>query len=545
MPRSSLRRIALTGALGGLLALTGCSAAETNGPPGAVQLTPLSDTVVVSQPYCTTEGTTAAPWDTATRATAARATPLADPGCEAFVGLPDPDAPDDVRSYTTAGGHHLLVAVQVTDGTPDPVLALRRRPDVRFVQDPAVLADTQDSEEAPAGRHWVGYRSGEVRFAVNEPDAGDVVDATVAIPRTGDRPASEAVETTIAIGAQVTANGFGAEFPADRPVDCHEDLSATPGYDADLGSIACPLNDGGDGEYNRGDVSAPQTAVVVPTDAAIATTGGETTVPAGGSATVPFTVSQSGGTPEAADLALSASTSVPGGQASPSVGSVPWATTPDEPPPTTTTDTASVAAPATVAPPARTASGRAAADVRSADVGVSVAVPAGTPGGVYDVTLKAQDQGGSRSATARIRVPAAAVTPDAVPPAAPAPAAPPAPAPPTATRRPISATVQLLRSTTVSRRTRRVHVGRVTCVRDTGSCLVRTRVRIGSRSLGGVVRTIRAKSSSTVTLRLTRANLARLIARRATATTTVSATGSADILRTTTVEAKALPRKRR
>jgi len=246
---------------------------------------------------------------------------------------------------------------------------------------------------------------------------------------------------------------------------------------------------------------------------------------------------------------------VPGGQATSSAGSVPWTipvveepypgtttgptppddgeTTTEEAPPTRTETTTVAEATA-----ARAATPRIADD--AAAVPVTVAVPAGTTPGVYDVTLTASDEGGSRSATARVRVSAAPVP---APPATPA--APAAPVTPAAPRKSISATVKLLRATQVSRRTRRVHLGTVTCVRDAGACTVRTRVRIGTRTIGTIVRTVGPKSSGPVTLRLTRANLARLIERSATATTTVSAAESVDIVRTTTVKAKALPRKKR
>jgi hypothetical protein len=518
---SLLVRAARGGAVAGAVFLTGCSAVSSNGPSSVVQPTPLSDAVVVSQPYCG-GGQAFSPVPTPT---------IPDcPPYTTFITGGDPFNGFTSRNFTTGGGHRLLVAVEVAEGSPAPELALRRRPDVSFVEDPAVLASVS---AAPAGRRWVGYRADEVRFALNEVDPGDVVDATVAIPRSGERPASETLSTVISIGAQVTGNGFGAEYPADRPVDCSEDLSATRGHEPQLDSISCPTG-------APGSQPDPTTTSIVPTDAAITTPDVEHRAAAGETATVPFEVAQSGTTPEPAELSLTASTTVPDGRATPSADAVPWAVPPVEEPPTevppTTTETTTALRPAAVA--------RAAPGVTTAPATVAVAVPAGTAPGVYDVTLRAADEGGSRSATARIRVPA----PPAPVPAGPAgpagPAAPAAPVTPAAPRKAISATVKLLRATTVSRRTRRVHLGRVTCVRDTGRCTVRTRVKIGGRTIGTATASVAPKASGQVTLRLTRANLRRLIARPAKATTTVSADGSLDIVRTTTVRAKKAPARR-
>ena len=581
MPSTTIRGLALAGLAGGVVALSGCSAVETNGSAAVVQPTPLSDTVVVSQPYCAASGVRpATPGPIATRAA-----PLADPGCGPFESFGGSNGPEP---YTEPGAHRLLVAVQVPDGTPDPELTLRRHADVDFAVDPDVLTAIPDDQAAPAGRHWVGYRSDEVRYAVGEENAGDVIDASVEIPRTDPRPSSEPLETTIAIGAQVTSDGMGAEYPADRPVDCQERLNVTTSggrtTTRTIDSTTCPLfDDGGD------DRAAPpaSTTTITPTDAVLTAPADETAVQAGSTATLSFSVAQSGETADPTDLQLRASTTVPGAQASSGAASVPWATTPVDPPtdttttvvdpPTdtttdttttvvdppadTTTDTTTTVVdppadtPTTVADtttdttttvdttptaPPRAAARRDAADASgsSTAVPVTVAVPTGTPAGVYDVTLRAEDEGGSRTATARLRVSAAPAT------STPAPAPAPPATTPAAPRKPISATVRLLRSTVVSRRTRRVHVGQVTCVRDGGVCTVRTRVKIGNRLIGSIVRTIPAKSSGPVTLRLTRANLARLIEQRATATTTVSAIGSADIVRTTKVRAKALPKKR-
>ena len=571
MPSTTIRGLALAGLAGGVVALSGCSAVETNGPAAAVQPTPLSDTVVVSQPYCAASG----PGTPTPGPIAPRAASRVDPGCGPFTSY---SSPASTEPYTESGAHRLLVAVQVPDGTPDPELTLRRHADVDFAVDPDVLTAIPDDQAAPAGRHWVGYRSDEVRYAVGEQNAGDVIDASVEIPRTDPRPSSEPLETTIAIGAQVTSDGMGAEYPADRPVDCQERLNVTTSGGTTttrtIDSTTCPLFSG-DGSNDR-EAPASETTTITPTDAVLTAPADETAVQAGSTATLSFSVAQSGETADPTDLQLRASTTVPGAQASSGAASVPWATTPVDPPTDTTTtvvdpptDTTTDTTTTVVDPPAdtttdttttvtdtttdttttvdtlptappRAAARRDATDASgsSTAVPVTVAVPTGTPAGVYDVTLRAEDEGGSRTATARLRVSAAPATSAPAPPAAPPTTTPPAP------RTSISATVQLLRSTVVSRRTRRVHVGQVTCVRDSGVCTVRTRVKIGSRLIGSIVRTIPAKSSGPVTLRLTRANLARLVERRATATTTVTAIGSADIVRTTKVRAKAPPKKR-
>ncbi|WP_026910014.1 hypothetical protein [Patulibacter minatonensis] len=533
MSPSTIRRLALAGATGGLaVALAGCSALATNGPSGAVQPTPLSDTVTVSQPFCTANGR-----DVSTRAALQRAALTADPGCDpftsVFTGLED---------FTGPGGNRMLVPIQVADGTPAPVLTLRRRPGVIFEQEPAVLSA---SPEAPAGRHWVGYRSGEFRFALDEPDAGDVVDAVVAIPRAADRPASERLSTTIAIGSQVTADGFGTEYAATRPVDCDEHLEeGATGPSVFVDSTTCP-NVAGDTEGPE-----PSDSELTPTDAAVLTGDGETAVVAGDTATVPFTFARTGTVDDPADVALSASTTVPGGEATPTPTTVRWETTPVDPttttgptPPTDPTGTLSRAAPAT-----RASSPRAALADASTDVPVAVVVPAATAAGVYDVTLKASDDGGSRSATARIRVTAAAVPAAPTAPATPAaPAAPVGPAgTPAPTRKPISTTVKLLKVSLVSRRTRRLHLGRVTCVREKGSgpCVVRSRVTSSGKEIGRISVKVQPRTSAKITLRLTRSALAKVVANAARATTTVSAAGSTDVVRVTKVRAKPLPRKR-
>lgn len=569
MTSSSVLRALLGGATVGALALTGCSAVETNGPAGVVQPTPLADSVVVSQPYCASDGEPVVtggpvPGTIAMRTAppAARTAPVADPGCGAYDGFhADPTGPavPPKLPYTTSGGHRLLVAVQVGADAPAPELSLRRRSDVAFAEDPDVV---ENVTPAPDGRRWIGYRSTEVRFAPGEPNAGDVVDARVAIPRGDVRPATQTLRTTIAIGAQVTGDGFGAEYDADRPVDCTEDLA---GSNDGPDSTTCPGPPSGPVGGGPGEAEVS----IDPTDVALGAPEAEVPVVAGETATVPFTVARSGEVDEPTELPLSATTSVPGTQATPSRDALPWdpapvdpPTTTDEVPPTTTT----VEEPPTTTdeePPATTTTtdtstittlmrGATSAPAAARDAGpgsvavpVSVAVPAGTSPGVYEVTLRAEDEGGSRTATARLRVAAAPV---AATPAAPAPPvtpdAAPAPVTPAQPRKTISATVKLLRSAVVSRRTRRLHLGSVSCVRTAGTCTVRTRVRVGGRTIGSVTRTVRAQRSTRLTLRLTRANLARLSARSATATTTVSAAGSDDVVRRTTVRAKAAPRRR-
>jgi hypothetical protein len=565
VPSTTIRGLALAGLAGGVVALTGCSAVETNGPAAVVQPTPLSDTVVVSQPFCAAKGPgspTGGPGPVATRAA-----PLADPGCGPFTSYTSPTA---TEPYTESGAHRLLVAVQVPDGTPDPELALRRRTDVDFAVDPDVLAAIPADQAAPAGRHWVGYRSDEVRYAVGEENAGDVVDASVEIPRTDPRPSSEPLETTIAIGAQVTDDGMGAHYPADRPVDCEEQLNVTTTDTPDgpvqtsrtIDSTTCPLYPG-DRDTAR-EAPASETTTIVPTDAVLTAPADETAVQAGASATLAFSVAQSGETADPTDLQLRASTTVPGAQASSGTASVPWATPPVDPPTDTTTtvvdpptdtttdttttvidpptDTTTTVDTTPTAPP-RAAARRDAADASgsSTTVPVTVAVPSGTPAGVYDVTLRAEDEGGSRTATARLRVSAAPVAP------APgqAPATTPAPATPPPATRPdrdrLRVATKVLRTATVSPRTRRVHLGRVTCVRTKGTCSVRTTVRVGGRTIGRLSLKVRARTSAGVTLRLTRAGLERLRAKAAVATTTVTAAGQDRVVRTTRVSVKGRP----
>jgi hypothetical protein len=371
----SLRRAALTGAVGVLL-LSGCSAVRPNGSSGVVQRTPLSESVLVSQPFCAAsdeeQTTTTTTSSTERRDATARAVPpVEDRECGPFSGYSFFNGGPSYARFTSDGASRLLVAVQVADGTPDPTLALRRRPDVRLVKDDAVLTKLPPAD---AGRRWVGYRSDEVRYELDAPNAGDVVDATIPIVRDGDRPSSPEVVTRVFIGAQVTLDGFGTAYDANRAVNCDEDLDV----DGDVSTTACPALPTG---TDTGTVTS-----IVPTDAAITAPADEIAVDAGGTATVPFAVRQSGTVPEDADLALGATTTVPGADATPATTSIPWETAP---PVETTTD-------------ARAAT-RAAGDAAT-DVPVTVTVPASTASGVYDVVLRAADEGGERSATARIRV---------------------------------------------------------------------------------------------------------------------------------------------
>lgn len=391
MPSMSLRRAALAGAVGVLL-LSGCSAVRPNGSPGVVQRTPLSESVLVSQPFCaaTDEEPTTTTTSSSTErrdATARAVPPVEDRECGPFSGYYFFDGGPSYARFTSDGASRLLVAVQVAEGAPDPTLALRRRPDSRLVKDDAVLAKLPPAD---AGRRWVGYRSDEVRYELDAPNAGDVVDATVPIARGGARPSSPEVVTTILIGAQVTLDGFGNAYDANRPVNCDEDLDE----DGDVSTTACPTPPSGTGTVT--------VTSIVPSDAAITTPAGEIPVDAGATATVPFTVRQSGTVPEDADLALSATTTVPGADAAPATTAIPWETAP---PVETTTDARAAA--------------RAAGDAET-DVPVTVTVPASTASGVYDVVLRAADEGGERSATARIRVagqePTSTTTTDAAPP---------------------------------------------------------------------------------------------------------------------------------
>ncbi len=375
MPSMSLRRATLAGAAGVLL-LSGCSAVRPNGSSGVVQRTPLSESVLVSQPFCAAsdeeQTTTTTTSSTERRDATARAVPpVEDRECGPFTGYYVFDGGPAYARFTSDGASRLLVAVQVAEGTPDPTLALRRRPDVRLAKDDAVLTKLPPAD---AGRRWVGYRSDEVRYELGAPNAGDVVDATIPIAHDGDRPSSPEIVTRVLIGAQVTLDGFGNAYDAHRAVNCDEDLDVG----GDVSTTACPTIPTG---TDTGTVTS-----IVPTDAAITAPADEVAVDAGRSAPVSFAVRRSGTVPEDADLALSATTTVPGSDATPATTSIPWETAP---PVETTTD----------ARPATRAAGDAATDVP-----VTVTVPASTASGVYDVVLRAADEGGERSATARIRV---------------------------------------------------------------------------------------------------------------------------------------------
>lgn len=511
-----LRRLALWGAAGGAVALTGCSAVATNGPASAVQTTPLSETVIISQPVC---AATDAP-----ATSTSRAAPATDPGCRPYDGYRSAGRLGPrYAAFTTGGGGRLLVAVQVPDTAPDPTLALRRRPSVTFEHSHAAVSQMPD---APAGRHWVGYRSDEVRFAKDEPDAGDVVDVALAIPRGGVRPSSDELRATVAVGVQVTGNGFGAEYPRDRDVVCDEDLSDTPDHDPFIDSTTCPGQTGPATTGNNAPTSSD--ASITPTDATITATAPRVDVVAGDSVTAEFRIAQSGQAPEAATSAISATSSVPGARTSTSTSTIAWAGPP--------------AAPA--APMRSDVAGRAAAPT---GVSASIAVPRTTPAGSYTLTLQAADAGGSRTATVRVDVAAAPGTPPAppatappttTPPVAPAPPATPAPKPRVA---PVSASVRVLRIARPARGGHLVVLGRVRCVRTKAACSVRSTLKVGTRTIGTATLRIGAKTARTIRIRLTGRDAARLRSREGRATTTVTAPGTAPIVRTTTVRGLRTP----
>lgn len=476
-----LRRLALAGAATGVAALSGCSAITSSDPTGE-QASPLA-AVTVAQRFCLYHGTEQTE------------VPSGDEPCAPFDGY---GGETGHIAPTGPSSGRLLVAAEVADGAPDPVFHLRRTPGTPLQRDDAATAslptsDTGGPQASRDGYHWVGYRSAIVAYAVNEPDAGDVVEASVPVDALSATPTVAGLR----VGDQVILDGFGADY-GDRPVDCNENLSGS----RDVSSITCPtsLSAVGPEAVTDAQVGAPDAAAAA----------------AGTTATLRFVVAQSGTVAEASVLTVDAGTTIAGASASTDVSTLPWAITPPAPP----------ADPDQHRARARTTDRRAAADedgVTRTPVAVSVAVPEATATGTYAVSLRIRDAAGAeRTATANLRV---AGKPAPAPPATPAaPAAPAAPAP--------TAVLATVKATKVSATRRRVHAGRVTCKGST-RCIVSTVVRAGTKRVGFVRFVLQPGKSGAVTLRLSRPATALLAKRGGTITVSVDAGGPKTLVRVT------------
>ena len=122
----ALRRLALTGAALGVAALSGCAAVTPTTQPVGTQASPLAP-VAVALPVCTTaRELDGAPQDPDTES------------CRPFEGHFAADG--SRRPFTSPGSGRLLVVAEVADGTPDPVLRLRRAPGAALVRDDAVVS---------------------------------------------------------------------------------------------------------------------------------------------------------------------------------------------------------------------------------------------------------------------------------------------------------------------------------------------------------------------------------------------------------------------
>lgn len=495
MPHPPLRRLlTVAGATAVIAATSGFSFIVPINDPSATQQTPLSP-IRFAQLGCVPG------------AKSLNGEPITTP-CGPFSAM-FVSGPGATVEFTSPGKYRLLVAYALPVGFTPPPIRMEDHPEVTFEVDPNVV-DDQRLDPLDGVGEWVGYRSSVIAMPVGSAMAGGRFYADVPVPRGDDGAPDPTMRgTAIALGAQVIADGIGNTYP-DRPVDCDESLDPTvvPSY---ISSIRCPE---GGGQWTQ----------TFPTDADVVAPTATATVDAGASTTLSFRVRQAGSIgwgDEASPIALDASATIAGASATPGRTTLAWDLAPQPPRPSAGAQRSS--SPRRPNPVARTT-----------DVPVTVSVPATTPTGDYDVTLRGSDPGGERTATARIHVVGAPVVdgptkteipPTTVPPVVTPPVLNPAPAP--AGR---AARVQLVRRITVGS-SRLLHAGRVSC-RTSGACHVATVVEIGGRRVATGSVTVKSGASQRVRLRLSASAFRRLHQRTGTIRVTATSPNAPTVTRT-------------
>ncbi|HEX4110767.1 MAG TPA: hypothetical protein VHX88_21740 [Solirubrobacteraceae bacterium] len=289
-------------------------------------------------------------------------------GCETTYGAPTGQV---LLGYEVPVGTTLPTSFSVpASGFSDTTLT--------FSSSPAYASALAVQYTTMPGSQWFGYISQETSGAGSSGEGGI---ATQQIPLPAEpagTPYPGPLAEVTALGDRITADSGtdnqGNTLSPDRPLNCQD--SDTAGTSLDLtGTVSC-FDDSKDASVATEDLAvAPPTA---------------SSVQAGQSTSLPFTLNWAGPADPGASFTLTA---------------------------------ASTAAGATVTPASATVNPSSAA---STPLAVTFAAPAVAPPGNYTVTLTATSPGGAAaSGTATVAVsapPAASVTPQAAPPPPPAPA---------------------------------------------------------------------------------------------------------------------------
>jgi hypothetical protein len=319
--------------LAAALLLGGC-VSFVNGSPTATQLDTVGD-VEITTVVCAAEGSAGGGkrWE----------------GCDS--DDVEGDAPTDPNFEAAAGNAQLLTGYRVPDGTVAPASFLGHPAaggtSIAFARSPSYESQLEQLYPTPDGHYWAGYLSGPFTHTDSADPAAHrmTISARFGLPKAaGGAP----FEGPFAYQQVVGARRISGSSPFDRPVTCGIVVDAT----------VCA--------YSPLEPDPPVYKMVATRDLGLVPGGGDPAGSPGATVAVPFDARYAGPVTDAA-FALTASTTVPGGSATPALTSLtPAANTP---------------------------------------VPVNVAVPASAPPGEYAVTLEARLPNGQvRSSTGSLRV---------------------------------------------------------------------------------------------------------------------------------------------
>ncbi len=267
-------------------------------------------------------------------------------------------------AITTATTGQVLLGYRIPSNATAPATLTSAAGVLVFSRSPSYESELQRLDPAPAGQQWVGYLSNNFSYDGASAVQVDNVTATFGLVQGADgNPFAGPFKFRTVIGARAT----GGAFPANRPVVCGTSLTATFDEDTDPGTatfVTC--------------VDSPTPAVLntdntIPTrDLGVVASSALGTARQGTLGTVPFILRYAGTAGGASVFALSASTTLPGAVAAPTIDSLTPAANSDNP------------------------------------VSVAVGVPPNAAPGTYNVTLTAtQITGQVRTGTGKLIVTAA------------------------------------------------------------------------------------------------------------------------------------------
>ncbi len=334
LTRPGPRALVVTTVVFAALVLTGCVVFQS--PPTATQQDVIGP-VRITATICASEPDSGSP---------------SHPGCPRF---------GNSSEQANAGGGtptgQVLLGFSVPVGSASPTnFSSVAGESLSFTRSPSYEQQLTSLVPPPSGQVWVGYISAPYTLDPG-PDGAPAKQSTVTVDFGLPRPASGwPFPGPFAVRPVVGARSVSSSLPADRPVSCGD----SP-FGGGFGSSTDCIDDP--------DQSTTQTNIRVAT-ADLGITKQRTSVLPGRTGPVHFTARWASQFRRNAHFTLSASTSVPGGSATPT--------------------------PSTLDP---TVSG-------GTPVSVSLHVPAGTRPGRYTVTLRARlANGQTRTGTARVDVP--------------------------------------------------------------------------------------------------------------------------------------------